>query len=213
MLRRVQLLMTLLLTVSLIGFLSYYWSVYMVGWLSLVIILVVLSVFVIILLENRNPERTLVWALVMMALPVVGVFVYFTFGQNYRRKRMFRLKAMLDEESYIKYRTQFDHGIHNRVFRHGHYTKVVKLIDSISRLPISYNSHTKVLTNGQEKFPLLLAEIRQAEHHIHLEYYIVRDDALALELQEALIERAKAGVEIRFLYDAVGCFSTDKSLL
>ncbi|MDW2883993.1 cardiolipin synthase [Exiguobacterium artemiae] len=211
MLRRVQLLMTLLLTVSLIGFLSYYWSVYMVGWLSIVIILVVLSVFVIILLENRNPERTLVWALVMMALPVVGVFVYFTFGQNYRRKKMFRLKAMLDEESYIKYRTQFDHGIHNQVFQHGHYTKVVKLIDSISRLPISYNSHTKVLTNGQEKFPLLLAEIRQAEHHIHLEYYIVRDDELALELQEALIERAKAGVEIRFLYDAVGCFSTDKA--
>ena len=156
MLRRVQLLMTLLLTVSLIGFLSYYWSVYMVGWLSLIIILVVLSVFVIILLENRNPERTLVWALVMMALPVVGVFVYFTFGQNYRRKRMFRLKAMLDEESYIKYRTQFDHGVHNQVFKHGHYAKVVKLIDSISRLPISYNSHTKVLTNGQEKISFVI---------------------------------------------------------
>ncbi|WP_214892165.1 cardiolipin synthase [Exiguobacterium sp. H66] len=211
MLRRVQLLMTLLLTCSLLAFLSYYWSVYMVGWLSIVIILIVLSVFIIILLENRNPERTLVWALVMMALPVVGVFVYFTFGQNYRRKKMFRLKAMLDEESYIKYRTQFDHGIHNRVFKHGYYAKVVKLIDSISRLPISYNTHTKILTNGEEKFPLLLAEIRQAEHHIHLEYYIVRDDALALELLAALIERAKAGVEVRFLYDAVGCFSTDKS--
>ncbi|WP_313635549.1 PLDc N-terminal domain-containing protein, partial [Exiguobacterium sp.] len=81
MLRRVQLLMTLILTIGLIAFLSYYWSVYMVGWLSIVIILVVMSVFIIILLENRNPERTLVWALVMMALPVVGVFVYFTFGQ------------------------------------------------------------------------------------------------------------------------------------
>ncbi len=121
MLRRVQLLMTLILTIGLIAFLSYYWSVYMVGWLSIVIILVVMSVFIIILLENRNPERTLVWALVMMALPVVGVFVYFTFGQNYRRKRMFRLKAMLDEESYIKYRTQFKTAVHQSVFQEGHY--------------------------------------------------------------------------------------------
>ncbi|MER2031207.1 MULTISPECIES: cardiolipin synthase [Exiguobacterium] len=210
MLRRVQLLMTLILTIGLIAFLSYYWSVYMVGWLSIVIILVVMSVFVIILLENRNPERTLVWALVMMALPVVGVFVYFTFGQNYRRKRMFRLKAMLDEESYIKYRTQFKAGVHQSVFQEGRYGKVVTLIDSISRLPISYNTHTRILTNGQEKFPILLEEIRQAQHHIHLEYYIVRDDQLALQLQEALIEKAKQGIEVRFLYDAVGCFSTDK---
>ncbi|HBF57844.1 PLDc N-terminal domain-containing protein, partial [Exiguobacterium sp.] len=188
MLRRVQLLMTLILTIGLIAFLSYYWSVYMVGWLSIVIILVVMSVFIIILLENRNPERTLVWALVMMALPVVGVFVYFTFGQNYRRKRMFRLKAMLDEESYIKYRTQFKTAVHQSVFQEGHYGKVVTLIDSISRLPISYNTHTRILTNGQEKFPILLEEIRQAQHHIHLEYYIVRDDELALQLQEVLIE-------------------------
>nr|WP_114569853.1 cardiolipin synthase [Exiguobacterium flavidum] len=211
MMRRIQLLLTAFLTIGLIAFLSYYWSVYMVGWLSIAIILVVLSVFVIILLENRDPQRTLVWALVMMALPIVGIFVYFIFGQNYRRKKMFSLKAMLDEESYLKYRTQFDHSSEEKVFPDNRFDKVLRLTESISRLPISYNTHTRVLTNGDEKFPILLESIRQATRHIHLEYYIVRDDALSRELQQLLIRKASEGVEVRFLYDAVGCFSTARS--
>jgi cardiolipin synthase len=106
---------------------------------------------------------------------------------------------MLDEESSIKYRTQFKTAGHQSVFQEGLYGRVVTLIDSISRLPISYNTHKRILTNGQEKFPILLEEIRQAQHHIHSEYYIVRDEELGWQLQEVLIDKAQQGIEVRFL--------------
>lgn len=53
----------------------------------------------------------------------------------------------------------------------------------------------------------MIAALKEAKHHIHLEYYIVRNDQIGKQIQEVLIEKAKQGVEVRFLYDAVGCWA------
>jgi cardiolipin synthase len=66
-----------------------------------------------------------------------------------------------------------------------------------------YNEVT-ILQDASQKYPRLLADVRAAQHHIHLNYYIWTEDSFTLELKEALIERAKAGVEVRCLYDASG---------
>lgn len=58
-----------------------------------------------------------------------------------------------------------------------------RLAQHLGNSPISFNTETKVLTNGRETFPAILEELEKAEHHIHLEYYIVRHDELVIKLK------------------------------
>lgn len=74
------------------------------------------------------------------------------------------------------------------------------------RRPELVRRHTLVtpLRSGHEAFPVMLAAIRSARRSIHFEMYIVRDDRIGQEFRDALVERARAGVEVRMMYDAVG---------
>jgi cardiolipin synthase A/B len=70
----------------------------------------------------------------------------------------------------------------------------------------AYNCVTP-LVGGGEAFPAMLEEIRTARRHVHLEMYILRDDVVGREFHAAFLERAKAGVEVRLLYDGLGSFA------
>jgi len=62
------------------------------------------------------------------------------------------------------------------------------------------------LRSGQEAFPAMLDAIRGAQRRVHLEMYIFKDDVIGREFQQAFIERARFGVEVRVLLDGVGSF-------
>jgi cardiolipin synthase A/B len=66
----------------------------------------------------------------------------------------------------------------------------------------------RLLVDGSEAFPAWLGAIGRAEQWIHLENYIIRDDATGRSFREALIEQAHAGVRVRVLYDWLGCWAT-----
>src|SRR5690606_10677328 len=68
----------------------------------------------------------------------------------------------------------------------------------------------RVLVDGPVAFDAWLQAIASAERWIHLENYIVRDDATGRRFRDALIEKARQGVRVRVLYDAVGCWATPK---
>ena len=87
------------------------------------------------------------------------------------------------------------------------------LAQRISNSAISYETETKVLTNGDETFTEMLVQLKQAKHHIHMEYYIIRDDSISNEIKSILIERAQSGVKVRFLIDAVGSWTLSKKYL
>src|SRR5690606_27345346 len=74
-------------------------------------------------------------------------------------------------------------------------------------------TETKVLTDGEETFSHILQALKRAKHHIHLVYYIVRDDQIGNEIKEILIQKALEGVEVRFLYDAVGSWKLGKKYI
>ncbi|GGI14959.1 hypothetical protein GCM10007380_25560 [Gottfriedia solisilvae] len=75
------------------------------------------------------------------------------------------------------------------------------------------NTQTKVLTNGSETFPKIIEELKKAKHHIHIEFYIVRDDDIGQKIKEVLIEKAMNGVKVRFLYDAVGSWKLSRTFV
>ena len=183
--------------------------------LGIISILFTVSAFLIgcvIFLENRHPSKTLTWLIVLGIFPVFGFFAYLLFGQNFRRKRMFQKKALLDEQAFLQYKGHEDYE--ERILRnHKHQELLFRLADRLGALNISFQTETRTLTNGDETFQAILDGLKRAKHHIHMEYYIVRDDKLGTEIKDILIQKSKEGVVVRFLYDAVGSFKLSKSYI
>jgi cardiolipin synthase A/B len=175
--------------------------------------LTVISISLAIFMENRNPSTTMAWILLLALIPVLGLVFYFLFGQNVFKKRKYDKKALRDQMAYER--------IENDALRmHQDWSifdpsrqKLLGLAQRLARTPISFTSETRILTNGEETFGTLLLELRQAEHHIHMEYYIFRSDHIGTRIQQILIEKARAGVAVRFMYDAVGSLGLSNAFL
>ena len=184
--------------------------------ISLYSILITLSAIIIvfiIFLENRQPSNTLTWLVVFAAFPLIGFFFYFLFGQNYYKEKMYRKKYFLDKKAFLQIEGERTKGYLKKDRLGEHQQNLFYLAERIGNSPISYETETVVLTNGEETFSHLLQHLKNAKHHIHMEYYIIRDDRISGEIQRILIERVQAGVKVRFLIDAVGSWTLPKKYL
>lgn len=177
----------------------------------------VIVLSVIILLENRNPTRTMAWILVLIFLPVVGIFLYLYIGQNHRKKKTFIkkrkqdyrvLKRLLDTQITF---TQF-----GKFFKKNFNDARAKMVPLILRngdAPITFNNEVKILKNGAQTFTEMLKAIEEARDHVHMEYFIIKDSEIGRKFQRALIEKAKEGIEVRLIYDAVGSWQLKEDYL
>ncbi|MDG4656647.1 cardiolipin synthase [Ectobacillus antri] len=166
----------------------------------------------VIFLENRQPSKTLTWLIVLGIFPVIGFFAYLLFGQNFRRKRIFARKGLLDEQAFSRYKESMQER-DAYLESHKEQSVLLQLAERIGTSHVSFRTETTVLTNGAETFAAILETLEQAEHHIHMEYYIVRHDGIGTQIKELLIKKARQGVQVRFLYDAVGSFRLSKKYI
>lgn len=184
------------------------------GFLSLLITLSVIFIAFVIFLENRHPTQTLTWLVVLGSFPLVGFFFYLLFGRNYRKEKMYRKKYFLDKQAFLTVEGEDDpRSEEKRSLMGEHQARLFTLAQKLGNSPISFDTSTKVLTNGEETFHHILEQLNRARHHIHMEYYIVRDDAIGQEIKNILIEKAAQGVKVRFLYDAVGSWKLSKNYI
>ncbi len=164
---------------------------------------------VLIVLENRNPSRTVAWLLILVIVPVLGFILYILVGRNMRKKRkvkrhlqdtdMLELNAIIENQ--LKMLQEPEYKIHQNIYSH---KRLVNLVLNNSSAPFTINNRAQVLTNGDETFAAIEDAILSARKHLHLEYYIVKPDQIGRRIQKLLIEKARQGVEVRLLYDAVG---------
>jgi len=183
------------------------------GFLSILITCSVVFIGFVIFLENRHPTQTLTWLVVLGSFPLLGFFFYIMFGRNYRKKKLFKKKAMLDEQAFLKIEGNRDSNIEKLQYIGVHQQPLLRLAHYLGKSPVSLATETKVLTNGTATFSAIFDELKKARHHIHLEYYIVRHDEVGQHLKEILISKAKEGVYVRFLYDAVGSWQLSNSYI
>ena len=184
------------------------------SFLSLIITLSVIFIGFVIFLENRHPTQTLTWLVVLGSFPVVGFFFYLLFGRNYRKEKMYRKKYFLDKQAFLTVEGENDPKTEEKLrLMREHQGKLFNLAQKLGNSPISFDTSTKVLTNGNETFNHIIEELKKAKHHIHLEYYIVRHDQIGQEIKSILIEKAMQGVKIRFLYDAVGSWQLSRNYI
>lgn len=174
-----------------------------VHWIFIVLyVAVIVGIMLTVLMDNRQPAKTIAWVLVLLFVPVVGIVLYIFFGQNTRKMKLISGRSLdqLSKRSMLEF-------VEQRNLRMPEYfSSLVRLFTNQSMsLPFKDNA-VEFYTDGYQFFPALLQAIKGATNHIHLDTYIFADDPLGRLVSDALIAKAREGVEVRLIYDDVGCW-------
>lgn len=174
-------------------------------WITLCAYLLGLALIPRILLQKKRPASALAWIWAVLLFPFVGPLVYLLLGtERIRRRRLRRRK-------------QF-HAPREREGRAAHAwgdrpaQQLLGVIGKINNLPPTADNSVELLLNGEQFYPALVRAIEGARHHVHLIFYIWRNDDVSRQLLEALERAARRGVEVRLLLDEIGSWRTPGKL-
>ena len=165
--------------------------------------IVTLGALLAVLMDHRQPAQTVAWVLVLVFLPVVGIVIYFFFGQNTRKERFISQRSLdqLTKRSMLEFAEQknlkipADQGALIKLFTNQNWSFPFK------------DNEVDIYTTGYDFFHMLLRDIGKAKNHVHIDSYIFNDDALGYMVADELVEKASQGVEVRVIYDDVGCWN------
>ncbi len=190
------------------------------NWITLIEIIyavIVVLVCLRIVYDTRSSSKTLAYLLLAIFVPVGGIIFYFVFGVNYR-KRLIYTKKLIADEVRLKELDKRTLSSSTRILKkhavevgNGH--SLVNLLMNESRSPLTSGNAVKLLINGEGKFPEVIEVLKNAKHHIHLEYYIYEEDQIGSRIKEVLIQKALEGIQVRMIYDGFGSSSISGELI
>ena len=163
----------------------------------------------VLLLENRNPVKSLSWVLVLLFLPLIGLFFYLIFGQEYQRHKLISKKSIRRLSNY-PVKNLLDENTAELTDAH---LKLIKLLNKSNETTVFQHNKIEILANGADTFKSMFDAIRSAKEHIHIEFFIFEDDRISNELKELLIEKSLQGVRVRMIYDYLGSWVLSKKYL
>jgi cardiolipin synthase len=165
-------------------------------------------------MNSETPSKALGYLLLVISFPVGGVLIYMSVGLNYRKKELYRKKLKIDEKEYPKLEEEAIALSLETLSKNKDKIDNFYQLASFSKDKslTSSNNNVTVMVNGEAKFPDVFESLRSAKHHIHIEYYIYENDTIGNELAQILIEKAKEGVEVRFIYDDFGSSGIRKNI-
>ena len=173
----------------------------------LVYALLTIPTVVAVLMDNKQPAKTIAWIMVLLFMPFLGIVLYVFFGQDLRKQRLISNRSMdqLTKRSMLEFAEQ--ENLHlpadsqplMRLFANQNWA-----------LPFKDNQ-VEIYTDGYGFVFSLLQAIGRAEKHIHIDTYIIEDDPLGNLIADALADKARQGVEVRLIYDDVGCWRVSDS--
>ena len=175
-------------------------------WLNVIFIIwqvIAIMAVIHVIMDNRQPAKTMAWALVIWFVPVIGLIFYLFFGINTRKERYVSERSMnlLTKRSMLEFAEQQNLRLPER-----QKPLIDLFVNQNLSLPFKDNE-VEIYTDGYGFFPALLAVIHEAKSHIHVDMYIFAEDALGQLVADALIAKAREGVEVRVIYDDVGCWN------
>ena len=171
-----------------------------------VILLHAAVILAVLVVEQRQPSATLAWMLSIAFLPGVGLGAYLLFGMQ-RAKRMARtvqgcsqrVQGLLDKHHVTQHLAQSE-----RIPPEARTDDLLALGRRLASTPHSFDNHCRILPDAEQTYASMQDAIETARHHVHVEFYIIQPDATGRALRDLLVQRARAGIEVRVLYDAVG---------
>ncbi len=174
------------------------------GWINGALQVLSLAIVLYIICKDDNPSYKIVWIILIMLLPIFGGLLYLFAGNKKPSKHMHhRIRAT--KEKYLPMLKSFGEKGKALEETDPRAYAVCRYINNLSGYPVYANTQVKYYPVGEMMFKDMLSEIRKAEHFIFLEYFIIGLGKMWDEMLEALVDRAEHGVEIRIIYDDMGC--------
>lgn len=193
-----------------------WWNFFLNGVFVLEIIYLITVLFTIILVvqQKGDPLKTISWIMVILLVPIGGIILYFYFGKNYRRQKIFNRKGLSDMEHMRDFSHRQILELPDKEFLKNPKIKskqhIMTLLLNNSKSLLSEHNILKVFSSGKEAFDIIMADISAAKDHIHLMYYIIEDDKIGGHIKDLLIKKAREGVEVRIIYDDMGSWKLSK---
>lgn len=173
-----------------------------------------LFAIVIVFFQRRDPKSVWAWLLLLYFIPVLGFVFYLLLGQDMHKRKMFRNKEVEDHigEDIRRQEYRLKTGDEQELDENikGYEDLVMYNLETGSSV-LTKDNDVDIFIDGNEKFRALKEDLRKAEHFIHIQYYIIKNDVVFNEIKDILIEKAAQGVEVRVLFDAMGCRSVRHS--
>ncbi|MDP4126847.1 MAG: cardiolipin synthase [Bacillota bacterium] len=188
----------------------------MIWYLIVLALLGLLTAQLIVILESSNPEKTASWLAIFAICPLFGWIFYILFGCTPRKAKLFRFKhSPISKLPQLSSQQKEELSSKDIFFQEGSAAskRLVRLLLQSGFAPLSRNNRVTVLTNGDEKFKALLADLEAAQDHIHMEYYIFKADQIGKEVQKLLIRKSRSGVKVRMVFDGLGSRQLPKTFL
>ena len=183
---------------------------------EIVYLAILVLVCIRIIYDTRSNTKTLAYLLLAIFIPVVGVIFYFSFGINYRKRKIYTKKLITD--------TAMAGVLNEEILRRSKHTlqhsdiaqtnkELAYMLAKDIGSTLTAGNNVRLLVNGENKFPEVMRALEAARSHIHIEYYIYEDGEIGRAIEAVLIRKAQEGVTVRFIYDAFGSRSIRKELV
>ena len=192
-----------------IGVISFFLLKYSESFFDFYLASLTLSIIIVFIIINNksNPSYKIAWIVPVMIFPIFGGLFYLLYGGNKLSTRE-KLKMVIQNIEMTNSLKQ-DNEIIKKIGDKSIYAKnQSEYILNYAKCPVYNNTETTYFKIGEEKFEALLRELKKAEKFIFLEYFIIQEGKMFNSILEILEEKAKQGVDVRLIYDDVGCIVT-----
>lgn len=188
-------------------------------WIGVPLVVYWIVVAVMLIMDDREPSRTLTWLFVLLLLPILGLVLFLFFGRDWkiitaRRSSTENIMSMVAEKMRPVYeRNQAAAARFEDQFRDTAAIDIATTIAELNGAQVLPASTLEIFATGGEKFARLKQDLAAAQRFIHLEYFIWEKDELTAEITRILLDRLEAGVKVDIMYDYVGCITFKKDEL
>lgn len=192
-----------------IGVISFFLLKYSESFFDFYLASLTLSIIIVFIIINNksNPSYKIAWIVPVMIFPIFGGLFYLLYGGTKLSTRE-KLKMVIQNIEMTNSLKQDDEIIKKIGDKSIYAKNQSEYILNYAKCPVYNNTETTYFKIGEEKFEALLRELKKAEKFIFLEYFIIQEGKMFNSILEILEEKAKQGVDVRLIYDDVGCIVT-----
>lgn len=158
------------------------------------------------LVENRNPVKSIAWILVLVFLPILGFLFYILVGRKFRKRHMISKRSLLIN----KKSNTIDLTELPSLELTDEQRSIATLAFRNSDAMLHENNAVTIFTKANDLYDNIIADLKGAKHHIHMEYYIFLADKIGQRIMDVLKEKAQEGVIVRVIIDDVGSWQLKK---
>jgi cardiolipin synthase len=158
--------------------------------------------------RGHGVNGTLAWIFAIIAFPLIGVVAFFVIASpSVKRVTIRKRRASVEVRRALAANNATSGNVHEPG------DSLLDLAATLTGLPPTTGNEVSLLTDDEPTFDRVEAALRAAKNYVWAEYYVIRNDLTGRRFLEIVAERAKAGVEVRLIYDALGSMAINANRL